>query len=435
MMSKGIKKSTTTYKAKVLLNFGYSLNNSIIIKWICFIVFFSCTIPKKHAQNTTKINLADEVSFSLGSIPYMGGSGIFYEEKSNQDLFYFSDVNYGNWLKFYTLNGEEYKTVDLSGIVNELIRIQSINIISIDSYIAVGTDGKCFVINQNGEIQSDFNIGNSLKDHLQGNTYLYKHANVHKLDSRDKLYVTPIWYESELVSYDSVNSLMRSDFYSYLKFKSTKIQESPLAFEIDIKEPNKNRPIYASFNKDLVGDNEFIPSSHLNHCMYSGNYLYAASKYSNNIFKYDLVNGKTSRANLSSEGFTLANPPIDISNNSEDLDIKSIYKDYARGFIKKGGYIVRILYDRNKELYYVLLKHPFKEVQGKNVEKDWSFSEKSIIILDKNLKQIEEIKISDPSHNTLAWVCSKGIVFSNQNPSERGYDPKTFKIAIYSINK
>tara|TARA_R110002050_G_scaffold245367_1_gene382971 strand:- start:39062 stop:40177 length:1116 start_codon:yes stop_codon:yes gene_type:complete len=128
-------------------------------------------------------------------------------------------------------------------------------------------------------------------------------------------------------------------------------------------------------------------------------------------------------------GFSFDNKFIFHSNYSDsiylidpitfELDaIAPIKSKYTQAFIQPVGYneyklvnknvisngrIDKVLYDENLELYYCLILH-------KPRENDWPWS---IIVLDNNLKKMDEFLMDGTKYSSFAFITKEGLLISN----------------------
>lgn len=368
---------------------------------IIAVFLFSC-----NRDNNTSISLVKEITFKT-----LVGSGypeIYFEKELNQEIIYFSDDITEKKIKFFSKAGTLLKNTPLDSALKSIDNIGRITVISFDTIIINSNyTNQILIIDRNGKVWKNYSLENSLIDSL-GNQYEIISSTYPVLQNPNSLIYSISWrnnlrlLDQESSEKTDVENL--EDFFNNV---------SKSAYFVNLKNFLKDSTQLSFKNYNFykkISEKNCVFAEPPSYFVFDDN-IFVSSLYSSNLFSLNKTNLTYDKSiNVNSDYSSIGTNPLLINEKVLGKIQDSItYKEKISGRIEK------LLYDKTKSEYYLIIRHnsTIKDYDSNHIPF-------SIIVLNKNLTKKAEYLFNDFKYKYYyTLVCSEGLLLFKNDTTKR----------------
>ncbi|MDR0606099.1 MAG: hypothetical protein LBG80_17605 [Bacteroidales bacterium] len=381
--------------------------------------FSACKTPtfveKKIVEFETGFPLLNSFSF-----------GTWYDKKNKKEYIYFGNPYSGDAIvRFFTPDGKvqsEIEDVPLKNGVKGLANITSIFVYDIDTIVIVNGGAyasQMVYLNRKGE-----RIQKIIVDSVFGQNERYRMLYCAN-QTPHKPFVYLHFYWNWVNAVDIPSSFKNELEYHKVYYK--KHYETPSVCRWDVRANTYTFtaanmiPTYFFPQGDTsFNENTLILSEELHNCY--AHKLFLWMRTSDKILVLNPDNLQIEHSfNISSKYSPIGIDPFPLKLRNQKLANVNLI----------GGRIIRILYDKNRNLYYVITKHELPE-------EDIAFSTEaplSIHIYNTKFEKIKEQYLERGKYDyRFIFLTSQGLYIS-QNENNKDYDPAKRRFYFFEIEK
>ena len=386
------------------------------VKVSIFLAVYLFVLIGCKQESDSKSIIPEVVDFNVGFNITKRFSGVYYDSIKKEESVYFADPTTRKQLKIFDGRGTVSDSVDLKKLINVLGTVNDIAIYSSDTIMANSLyTNKLAFINRKGELWKYINL----------NKYMVHEGGVYEISSSSmtnfKMGKSLLFSCERRSEYnDSLPSVEKSAFSGYKKFYENSFN-ADYFFRLDNVFSDKIKPSYGL--KSFYSNVDKVPAifPELSNYTYVNGKLLISTIYSDKIF---VVNNHTltieKAITVKSDYTDVGTEPIPLSEESFD-DLQALVNQKARTV----GFISGIFFNKNTNHYNVILYHENKDMNIKLSERPFS-----VIVLDEEMNQINEILFSDlKNYGDFALMTNKGLmIYSNTNSNNPKNREKKFNI-------
>jgi len=318
------------------------------------------------------------------------------ESFNNKEYICFGDYKTNKKIAFHTFNDTLVQYVSLKKIIEEGESIMGFEIINSDSiYILTYYSNKVFLINNVGEVKSRFDY-NSLQS-INNKYGLMRSRTPFLFNDSTFIFLLSAKYDKSYKNFKEfvIESYKKPNLIRVVNFKKDSIKTKLGLFGLYNSFPNYKEVFLNGNNYKFINKKIFF-----------------MSQYSDSLFIIDPFSLTIEKkVKISSKYSVIKIEPLTIQEYDKGENV-----DYT-----SNGRMSDIFYDKKQNIYYVFAVH-------KKQENTWPWS---IIVLDSNLKTIDEIKMDETKYSFSGMMTSKGLLISNYY--ETLNDKDHFKKNTYSL--
>jgi hypothetical protein len=372
------------------------------------LILNSCNLKSYKSESDHNITLVKEIGIKLPFSPRLKDSGTF--EKDGQSFYYFPELTTEKKLLIFNDKGSKVDSVNLISAFEAIGEMQALDLISHDSILCFNYhNGKIALLDSKGVLISVISLGEIVKDSIRigfsQSGGFYKNQSIYfgcgvpnykekqPTSEENRLYNKQLGFEiPHLIEFRNVFDTTKMQIHTYFKgFYKTIISSTDSYGEM---------PHYT-----LSNDTSLI----------------VFSWYTDTLFRLNPQTGKIKKFRLHSDFSKIIVPPLSIE---EELT-KSISNN-----LRVYGAIIRVHFDPNRNLYYVLFLH---HTEGN--ENGGEYRDFSLAIYNIDFEKQVEIKY-DPEEYITSLMCNpQGFILFKYNKDEfMNHTPtKSLTLQIYEF--
>jgi hypothetical protein len=393
------------------------------MKNIVFLIFLFCFTACKTPAFVEKKVVEFDTGFPLlNSFTF----GTWHDKKNKKEYIYFGNHPV---VRFFTIDGQrqsEIEDIPLKNGVKGLTKISSIFVYDIDTVVILSSSAyncQMVYLNRKGERIQKINFSDSLFGTNERYRMLYcANQSVHK----PFVYFHCFWNWLDPVDSNLLPSSFKNEI-EHLKVYYKKHYETPSVCKWDVRTNTctftaaNMIPTYFFPRGDTsFNENTLVLSEHLHNCY--AHKLFIWMRTSNRILVLNPDNLQVEHSfDINSKYSTIGIPPVPLELRNQKFS-KSEYIE---------GRIVRILYDKNHNLYYIFTRH-------KIPEEDMALSTEaplSIHIYNTKIEKLKEQSLEGGKYDyRFIFLTSQGL-FIAQNENNKDYDPTKLRFYFFEIEK
>ena len=360
------------------------------------LLFYACSSSIQKKDSIEKI---EEIPFHSGFI----SGNVQIELFNNEEYICFGDYKTHKKIAMHGLQSQKKHLVDLSKVIKSGEKILAYEVVNLDTiFVLPYYSNKLYCINREGTIWKEVDL----------NPYL---------GGKDKYELqrssTPFLYDKStfIFSLDYVPQKNKGD--NHFTTLMAHRHASPMLFKVENIFSEKPK---TSFGLDSLYTH-FMSNIHVNiegnRFSFLNNRIFFQSAYSDSLY---VINSKS----------MLVKKKIKILSRFSELRIKPLSIDEflrksrtINDNFKSNGQMVRFIYNKEKDLYYVFAKH-----KNKGSETPWS-----IIILNSDFQKIGEQRIDHKIYNPFGIMTEKGLLIQHKTNSTQNLN--NYEKNIYTLFK
>lgn len=380
------------------------------------LILINASCKKEPNLETTEYTFILDKNFK----PNHMHSGIYYDKKTQEELFFLGELTSAKKMIFLNKKGETVHSISFRKFFsNTNCSVNDVFVASLDSiYLLSNYTNELYLVNRNGELINHILLNETNKD-------LKKHELYSSIFSSFSAPDNP----SFIFSCDPSIDIQYSD--------GTRIKEMQGYYEA-----KRQGPLFVEF-KNNMSDNpkfhlkgkfkDFIPknSFHFEFSFYSisAKHLIFSSWYSNKLFVYDYKNERmVKEIDVKSQHTDIGARPFQINKKNHNKHEQLLRKI---GAFK--GQIDRFYFDDTKELLYVIVFHEQKDLNSEimGAARPWS-----LIVYDKKFEKILEKKFNSKKYASGFTMLSKdGLYVRKQKdkPYTKSNDKKYYSFDLVKL--
>lgn len=348
---------------------------------VYFTLFFFIACSETDKENL-ELKFDKNMNFEHG---YRSGYVQLEQIKGKEYLCFADFVTHKEIVMHPLGDGDEIK-VDLASIIQQGEKIMGIEVLSEDTILVLTKPSKLFMLNHLGEIWRtiDFN------PYLQQEGYYWLSRSSTPFQLNDTTLIFPLIYLMEnlpLKDWNNMEKYYEERYAGPLLFKVDNIFKDTLDVHFGLE------GFYNRFT-----DKRYAALEGVMGFTFFDDHIIFRSAYTDTLYK---INPNTlevvAAERVQSEYSTLGIQPI--------TGIESMTKQgmLSENF-SSNGMINRVMYDAEINRYFVIVKH---KPQNKE-DSSWS-----LIVLDENLKKLNEIKMDENKYAPSGMISKQGLLISN----------------------
>lgn len=304
-------------------------------------------------------------------------SGVLHTDSS--ELVYLANPANGAKIDFFSDNGKKVLTVPLTQVLEKENGLESIYCVAPDTIIVKGfTSGNVYFLNQKGQIWKK--------------TFLkYSFDNNKPFESTASLANNNFYTGGSLIFHCAVPTPV-SEHLSLLdafrlQAKDSRTNPYFLTLVDCFKDTAEYRFGNTGFYARFISDDHFTIEPPMYTCTDAGIFLF--SVYCDSLYQ---INPKTTEIQkaikISSKYSQIGAAP---------MKIREQFADSMAMISQTSGLIINVTYDKYRQFYYLSVRH--KVAAGSTKKERANFSPWSIIVLDKQLKFVQEVLMKQGRYN------------------------------------
>jgi hypothetical protein len=359
-----------------------------------------------------RFNKIGEITFHTGFLANHRFIGIYDDQSSRSQLFYFGDPTTHKIIKFFSMSGIYEFTIPLKAAIDSLGDISHFQVVSPDTVVVFGQhNNQIVMVNKKGDVWKSLDLNKIVEPY-----------NNFKLS-----YVTT--YSGSCIDHNEMylhlEYLSKTDTTATLTPKYYFAEALYVPYFLKLSDPYDQKKIsiqfgldnfYKRFMTDSVAMSELVRYSVLNNkiAVFSifSDSLYLITKDSlhiSNIIK------------IESDYTKIGAQPIDLYSDED-------YADYLQNIVRFKGYIAKVIYDRDHSLFLIAISCENKKRVP--LARDFSYC-----FYNDDGSKIDEIFFSKEDFDPgLLYSCrGKYYVALKSNPNMGNTEQKSNKFGIYEI--
>ncbi|MDD3860526.1 MAG: hypothetical protein PHW83_10035 [Bacteroidales bacterium] len=345
---------------------------------------------------------------------YPNDSGTFINNKDGEEYYYFCNQSTENELKIFSSSGELTRVISLKNVINTIGNPFTISVLSEDTIIFnTFYTNEIAAINKEGDVWFYLKIDKLLPDSL---SYKFEFwSNAHKWGVANNLYVLKSWPRYELLVDEKLDFAGRTLMYYKGFYNSPHF--------LFISDMFSSNPVLRLGINDLYMDicSDDCLFSELPYYRLYNDKLIFFSEYSDKLFIINIDNMKIENKIQIKSNFTK------VGGDAMKMDFKNLesqmYKQNQER--TKKGRILNVLFDKNSGKYLVIVCHT--KYNAKFLKHSYIPKYFSVIVLDSNFNQLEEIKFDTDQYSYISGIMTEsGIAFEEINQNNIEKNEKTY---------
>lgn len=348
-------------------------------------------------QRNDFLKKSEEVAFHSGFI----SGNVQLESFNNEEFMCFGDYRTHKKIAIHGLDSRKRHIVDLSNVIKSGEKILAYEVVNLDTiFILPYYSNKIYCINQEGTIWKEIDL----------NPYLGGKGKYELQRSS-----TPFLYNKStlIFSLDYVPQKNKGDdrFATLMEHRHS----APMLFKV---ENISSDHLKTSFGLDSLYTH-FMSKKHINiegnRFSFFKEHIFFQSAYSDSLY---IINSKSmlieKKIKISSRFSRLHIKPLSIN---EFLHKSRTINDN----FKSNGQMVRFIYNRERDLYYVFATH-----KNKGSETPWS-----VIILNGHFEKVGEQKMDHHIYNPFGIITENGLLIQHKTNSAQ--NSNNYEKNIYTL--
>ena len=352
----------------------------------------------------------DELEFHPGFLSNHKYIGIINE---NERMFYFGDPVTNKKIKFFRMNGELAYTVPLQSALSKVNSIKHFQVVSLDTILVFGDyNGKIAVIDRKGEIWRYRDLTKEVKPYNNVKVY-YSTSYSGRFYQNGTLFM----HFDYAAEHPEDENLQPKEYFAYaldypyfLKIDNV-LDTGLLDYSFSL-----NR-FYRRFMSDSCAMTEPFRYSLL------GNQMLISSIFSDSLY-------------FISENFDRVESAIQIKSNRTSIGVRPVrlfeedYMEYLNEEVSRKGYIAKVLYDKNKDFYLVVVCGKYSKSAPEDYEVTYCF-------YSRNGDKIEEVTFPIKKFTPkLIFEHDSKYHILVKTQGERKFNPEidNYKFNVYEIH-
>jgi hypothetical protein len=197
-------------------NFFSALKGSLLIFSVFLFSQSSNGQPSQAAIVSKKV-----VQFNLGYNPQYTSCGIFFDEISKSELFYFTRFDWSDQrINFYDLDGRFKCYQPLTSVRKKLKYQRIVAFNDLKSFVVADMYGTAYMVNDQDSITKQFSFNQSLNNLRKGSIYEYYIGVMNTEKGAKKIYAIPFWTHTDSLSYNGyITPLAKRNYKLYKQLR------------------------------------------------------------------------------------------------------------------------------------------------------------------------------------------------------------------------
>lgn len=390
-------------------------------------LLFSCSLDtsKSSIQQSSRLMLTDSLSFKTRMAVRHQHSGTYFNEKTKEELFYFSNIASTKTIKFFNKDSILVDTVQLNSVLmqSNIHTIDAIDIISLDTILILSQNSNTlFFIDRQGAVFKELSLDELFQKNsddiysfrapvsgtillndstvvLQANWDRNKSENTSELSRLEYLkhYVKSYWTKPSLLVINQIFDENPNFIFKYSIFPQVIDEIDSTAF-------------LGEFSRYDFGNNQIISWT-----SYSDKIVLLDS--ASNVLSVNPI--KSSKSEIGDQYFNI---------NKENVDnFEEVLREHERTSSRIGN----VIYDSNRNIYYIKVSDKRTlEWFNKNKYRQWS-----LLVYDEEFNKLEEISFDKKKYGNGMFKLSKLGLMIEVKKEITDYKNQTLDFEIYNYEK
>ena len=379
-------------------------------------------VEKKLVEFDTGFPVFNSYSFGTG-----------YDKKSKKEYIYFGNSNTDSAkVRFFTLDGQchtDIEDIPLKNGIKGLMNITSIFVYDIDTVVIININpftNQMVHLNSKGECIQKINFTDSV---FGFRAERYQILYLPQIESsKPFVYLACFWswknpQDSNLLPSSFENELEHYKVYYKMQYETPSVCKFNIRTNVCTFTEENVIPKYFSQQEDtslVFNASTLVLNDHLRSCY--AHKLFLWMQASNRILVLNPDNLQVEHSfDINSKYSSIGIPPFPLALRNQKLMENQ----------RRDGRITRILYDKNRKMYYVVTKHAIPE-------EDIAFSTESpfsIHIYNTKFEKLNEQYFEEGKYDyRYIFLTSQGL-FIAQNENNKNYDPTKCKFYFFEIEQ
>jgi hypothetical protein len=385
----------------------------------CSCFFTSCNENKKTYAPTIKA--VKEISFTTGHISPHKFSGVYFDKSTGTEYFYFGDPITKKCIDILSYEGEIKWHIPLNVVTNDGESLEDYSIVHPDTVMVLSEQtNKLYFLDSKGECWKKITIDTIVKP-KNGDQFNYYSSMFQDFYFNNNLVLCNDWRGNK-------NETFPLKIVSKSRFWNNHSTNAPYFLKLSNIYSKEIKWDYLSVGllKKVTIPNGFVFD--VNQYGHSEDRFFYFSIHSNKIFELDTSSFNVKKEYLIKSKYTeLGFPCIEIN----DSTIQDIGEKSNRLYQTK-GYINRLMYDKYRKQFYVIVYHETTEKEEKKRGKgasNWSF-----MIYDEQFNQLNEIFFDYGKYIPgFVMVCKEGVLISTNTNERKDYDKNISRFMLFKV--
>jgi len=390
------------------------------VKGLLVIILVSILILNTfcHSKNIGKISLSEieNIEFDLGYSPMSRYSGTI--ELNGKEYLYFGDAMTNKCIDILAFNKDTVCRIPLNEVLNKEY-IEDFYIKNLDSIFVLSQySNHLYLIDNKGTIHNTIDFNQYLKP-------------IGRYDLCSSAYQDFYFNNSFLFHGDRHVSSPFKDQVKSLRYICGKMYPSPyfLKFNHVFTDSVELQTGLNGYYSKLVKSDSFLVESSYYYHIENKNWLFCFSSYSDKISELYPDSLKIKRnITIKSRYTKIGVSPVPINEKT----IKD--NNLISNSLQTQGCIGRLLFDKYRQLFYVIVMHSVNEnapKKNRGANRPWSF-----FVYDTTFTKFTEIQMPSLKFNPYnIIVCKEGILISTNFQMNNNYEKDKAKFTLFAIYK
>ncbi len=387
----------------------------VLLSLIFAIAFIHCQVKEEKVTVIKTINLALKPSYS-------NQVGLYYDKNKKTEALCFFSSKDEKKLKLFNLDGVLIDSIPLEEATKVLDNVGNISILSLDTIIINSNyTNQLAVINRTGKVWKQLNLEDRLID-TESNCYDFASPFYAVEQKANTALFSAYWRENRR---EKITDTVPRDLLGHSIYFNRHVQNAP--FFVSINQLFSDSAIvkfhYPGFYKTI--SQEVCLLAEISNFTIIGNSIYVHSFYSNNLYKLNRLTYQLEKTIPLKSKFTTIGTHF-IKLNTETIPLLQDSITYKG---KTSGQIEKLIFDKNTNRYYVVVRHSSTpEAFDKNRV---GFS---ILVLNEQLEQVNEYAFTDFKYRSYGTIlCSKGLLLFHNDTSKLLIKNETIRYSLFRL--
>lgn len=386
------------------------LNDSPLLTFICIIsVGISSCVPDLDESNSSGLDLIDSIEFETNMSIEERFSGNF-ENDSNKKIYYFGNTATNASIKFFDEMGNFIFSTNLKEALEQGSNIYSLDVIDIDSIIILGAhNNTLFVMNNQGRVVTKKVVLDSERDQTR---FLLNGSLMGDFVRGSSIICKAIWLPLNKNENSSYKDLI-------MNIAEMELTNSTI-YKLDYLDNNLSMNVLDSINlyeKLEVNEGQYFRESTIYNV--TDEHLIWYSEFSDLVFTVNI----SDFTNYSQ--FEIKSDFTDIGTKPPKINDEFVNNKNAIGGGNLGGKILKVVYNKIVDKYFVLVLHQVEDVHDMQASRPFS-----ILEFDDQFRKISETKFDEKLYDYFLMSVNNGILIQRKTKFET-YNEQTLKFHYF----